>query len=95
VVRRKQLHDGQKVGLGVASLLEELSQAAVTDKASRMERSEVSDRPSRKVGQRMRMHPMPLGESGWVWVGAGSRAAGLRTGRVSKDLRRTRPCRPG
>lgn len=48
---------------------------------------------SRKVGKRVRVHPTPLGESRWVWVGAGSRAAGSRTGRVSKDLRRTRSCR--
>jgi hypothetical protein len=33
--------------------------------------------------------------SGWVWVGAGSRSAGLRTGRAILGLRRTRPCRSG
>ena len=34
------------------------------------------------------MHPLALAESGWVWVGAGSRPAGLRTGRALPDLRR-------
>lgn len=36
----------------------------------------------------MRMHPLALAESGWVWVGAGSRPAGLRTGRAIPGLRR-------
>ena len=34
------------------------------------------------------MHPLALAESGWVWVGAGSRPAGLRTGRAIPGLRR-------
>lgn len=34
------------------------------------------------------MHPLALAESGWVWVGAGSRPAGLRTGRAIRGLRR-------
>jgi hypothetical protein len=34
------------------------------------------------------MHPLALAESGWVWVGAGSRRAGLRTGRAIPGLRR-------
>jgi hypothetical protein len=34
------------------------------------------------------MHPLALAESGWVWVGAGSRLAGLRTGRAIPGLRR-------
>ena len=34
----------------------------------------------------MRMHPLALAESGWVWVGAGSRPAGLRTGRPIPGL---------
>jgi len=33
------------------------------------------------------MHPLALAESGWVWVGAGSRPAGLRTGRAIPGLR--------
>jgi hypothetical protein len=33
-------------------------------------------------------HPLALAESGWVWVGAGSRPAGLRTGRAIPGLRR-------
>jgi len=36
----------------------------------------------------VRMHPLALAESGWVWVGAGSRPAGLRTGRAIPGLRR-------
>jgi hypothetical protein len=36
----------------------------------------------------LRMHPLALAESGWVWVGAGSRPAGLRTGRAIPGLRR-------
>jgi len=31
---------------------------------------------------------LALAESGWVWVGAGSRPAGLRTGRAIPGLRR-------
>jgi len=34
------------------------------------------------------MHPLALAESGWVWVGAGSRPAGLRAGRAIPGLRR-------
>ena len=34
------------------------------------------------------MHPLALAESGWVWVGADSRPAGLRTGRAIPGLRR-------
>ena len=34
------------------------------------------------------MHPLAVGESGWVWVGAGSRPAELRTGRAMAGLRR-------
>jgi hypothetical protein len=34
------------------------------------------------------MHPLALAKSGWVWVGAGSRPAGLRTGRAIPRLRR-------
>jgi hypothetical protein len=34
------------------------------------------------------MHPLALAVSGWVWVGAGSRPAGLRTGRAIPGLRR-------
>ena len=36
----------------------------------------------------VRMHPLALAESGWVWVGAGTRPAGLRTGRATPGLRR-------
>jgi hypothetical protein len=36
---------------------------------------------------------MPLGESGWVWVGAASWPAGLPDGAGLTGLRRTRPCR--
>jgi hypothetical protein len=36
----------------------------------------------------VRMHPLALAESGWVWVGADSRPAGLRTGRAISGLRR-------
>ena len=36
----------------------------------------------------MRMHPLALAESGWVWVGADSRPAGVRTGRAIPGLRR-------
>jgi hypothetical protein len=50
-------------------------------------------RPSRlfcpsSMGIRVRMHPLALAESGWVWVGAGSRPTGLRTGRAIPGLRR-------
>ena len=78
---------GRKSG-SASPLPEELSQAAVTEQGlTNRIGQKCHGRPLRKVGKRVRMHPMPLGESGWVWVGAGSRAAGLRTGRVSKDLR--------
>lgn len=33
------------------------------------------------------MHPLALAESGWAWVGAGSRLAGLRKGRAIPGLR--------
>ena len=46
-----------------------------------------SSAPS-SIGIRVRMHPLALAESGWVWVGAGSRPAGLRTGRAIPGLRR-------
>src|ERR1700730_6894044 len=46
-----------------------------------------SSAPS-SIGIRVRMHPLALAESGWVWVGAGSRPAGLRTGRATPGLRR-------
>jgi hypothetical protein len=36
----------------------------------------------------VRMHPLAVGESGWLWVGAGSRPAELRTGRAMPGLRR-------
>ena len=36
---------------------------------------------------------MPLGESGWVWVGAASWPAGVPDGAGLTGLRRTRPCR--
>ena len=32
------------------------------------------------------MHPLALAESGWVWVGAGSRPAGLRTERAKDGV---------
>jgi hypothetical protein len=34
------------------------------------------------LNQRVRLHPVGVAESGRVWVGAASRPAGLRTGRV-------------
>ena len=40
------------------------------------------------IRKRVRMHPLAIAESGWVWVGAGSRPAGLRTGRAIPGLRR-------
>jgi hypothetical protein len=40
------------------------------------------------IKKRVRMHPLALAESGWVWVGAGSRPVGLRTGRAIPGLRR-------
>src|SRR5258708_3873366 len=46
-----------------------------------------SSAPS-SIGIRVRMHPLALAESGWVWVGAGSRPAGLRTGRAIPGLLR-------
>ena len=46
-----------------------------------------SSAPS-SIGIRVRMHPLALAESGWVWVGAGSRPTGLRTGRAIPGLRR-------
>src|SRR4051794_37058609 len=50
-------------------------------------------RPSRlfcpsSIGIGVRMPPLALAESGWVWVGADSRPAGLRTGRAIPGLRR-------
>src|SRR6516225_9015145 len=44
--------------------------------------------PSSSIKRRVRMHPLALAESGCVWVGAGSRLAGLRTGRAIRGLRR-------
>ena len=46
-----------------------------------------SSAPS-SIGIRVRMHPLAFAESGWVWVGAGSRPAGLRTERAIPGLRR-------
>jgi hypothetical protein len=34
----------------------------------------------------LRMQPLALAESGWVWVGAASWPAGLQTGRPPKPL---------
>jgi hypothetical protein len=47
-----------------------------------------SSPPSSSIKRRVRMHPLALAESGWVWVRAGSRPAGLRTGRAIPGLRR-------
>jgi len=38
-----------------------------------------SSAPS-SIGTRVRMHPLALAESGWVWVGADSRPAGFADG---------------
>ena len=42
----------------------------------------------RLSGAQRGMHPLALAECGWVWVGADSRTAGLRTGRAIPGLRR-------
>ena len=52
-----------------------------------------TSRPFKTPLKRGAHAPMPLGESGWVWVGAASWPAGLPDGAGLTGLRRTRPCR--